>query len=146
MSPGVQRPKNLRPMLQEVPMSKCCRKRDPFQGPKPGSCPTLGNELFEKTHVLAKQEILLGKGPWVESRRVREPGRTALPQLAAVSGFMVMGLVSRLSSANHSDSESFPVVPCPAKMDAREKDSGRWSDMRCLLLTFPELFRLVVTY
>ena len=78
-------------------MSKCCRKRDPFQGPKLGSCPTLGNELFEKTHVLAKQEILLGKGAWVESRRAREPRRTALPQLAAVSGFMVMGLVSRLS-------------------------------------------------
>ena len=25
-------------------------------------------------------------------------------------------------------------------MDAREKDSGRWSDMWSLLLTFPELF------
>ena len=24
-------------------------------------------------------------------------------------------------------------------MDAHEKDSGRWSDMWCLLLTFPEL-------
>ena len=24
-------------------------------------------------------------------------------------------------------------------MDASEKDSGRWSDMWCLLLTFPEL-------
>ena len=28
----------------------------------------------------------------------------------AVSGFMVVGLVSRLPSANHSDSESFLVV------------------------------------
>ena len=64
----------------------------------------------------------------------------------SVLGFMVMGLVSRLSLANHSDSESFPVVPCSAKMDAREKDSGRWSDMWCLLLTFPELFRLVAAY
>ena len=27
-----------------------------------------------------------------------------------ILGFMVMGLVSRLSSANHSDSESFLVV------------------------------------
>ena len=47
----------------------CCRKRDPFQGPKLGSCLTLGNELSEKTHVLTKQEILLGKGTWVESSR-----------------------------------------------------------------------------
>ena len=58
---------------------------------------------------------------------------------------MTMGLVSGLSIANHSDSDSF-LVPCSAKMDAREKDSGRWSDMWCLLLTLPELFRLVVAY
>ena len=29
--------------------------------------------------MLTKQEISLGKGTWVESRRVREPRRTALP-------------------------------------------------------------------
>ena len=80
----------------------CCRKRDPFQGPKLGSCLTLGNELSEETHVLTKQEILLGKGTQVESSKVKEPRRTAV--------FMVMGLVSRLSSANHSDSESFLTV------------------------------------
>ena len=56
----------------------CCRKRDPFQGPKPGSCLTLGNELSEETHVLTKQEILLGKGTRGESSRVREPRRAAL--------------------------------------------------------------------
>ena len=39
---------------------------------------TLGNELSEETHVLTKQEILLGKCTWVESSRVREPRRTAL--------------------------------------------------------------------
>ena len=52
---------------------------DPFQGPKLGSCLTLRNELSEETHVLTKQEILLGKGTQVESSRVREPRRTALP-------------------------------------------------------------------
>ena len=91
--------------------------------------------------MLTKQEILLGKGARVESRRGRESRRTALP-----CGFMVMGLISGLPLANHSDSESFLVVPCSAKMDAREKDSGRWSDMWCLLLTFPELFWLVEAY
>ena len=50
----------------------CCRKRDPLEGPKLGSCLTLGNELSEETHVLTKQEILLGKGTRVESSRVRE--------------------------------------------------------------------------
>ena len=91
--------------------------------------------------MLTKQEILLGKGTWVESRRVRESRRTALP-----CGFMVMGLISGLPLANHSDSESFLVMNRSAKMDAREKDSGRWSDMGCLLSTCPELFLLVVAY
>ena len=44
-------------------LQTCCRKGDPFQGPKLDSCLTLGNELSEETHVLTKQEILLGKGP-----------------------------------------------------------------------------------
>ena len=109
---------------------------------KLGSCLTLGNELSEKTHVLTKQEILLGKATQVESCRVREPRRTALPcgSQSWVMGFMVMGLVSRLSLANHSDSRVFPggasLVQPRTRMDARE-DSGRWLDMWCLLLTFP---------
>ena len=58
----------------------CCRKGDPFQGPKLGSCLTLENELSEETHLLTKQEILLAKGTRVESSRVREPRRTVLPR------------------------------------------------------------------
>ena len=53
-----------------------------------------------------------------------------------VLGFMVMGLVSRLSLANHSDSRVFPggasLVQPRTRMDAREEDSGRWLDMWCL--------------
>ena len=33
-----------------------------------------------------------------------------------------------------------------AKMDANERDSGKWVDTRCLLLTFPELLLLGVAY
>ena len=61
-------------------LSICCRKGYPFQGPKLGSCLTLGNELSKETHVLTKQEIFLGNGTQVESSRIREPGRTALPR------------------------------------------------------------------
>ena len=57
----------------------CCRKGDPFQGPKLGSGLTLGNESSKETHVLTKQEILLGKGTRAERSRVREPKRIALP-------------------------------------------------------------------
>ena len=39
----------------------CCRKGDPFRGPKLGSCLTLGNELSEEMHVLTKRDFI-GKG------------------------------------------------------------------------------------
>ena len=58
---------------------KCCRKGDSFQGPRVGSCLTLGNELSQQTHVLTKQKTLLARGIWTESSRVRERRRTALP-------------------------------------------------------------------
>ena len=65
----------------------------------------------------------------------------------AVSGFMVMGLVSGWSLVNHSNSESFLVVHASlSQEDASERDSGKWTDTRCLLLTFSKLFRLVVAY
>ena len=101
--------------------------------------------------MLTKQEILLGKDTRVENSKAREPRKTALPVSKtvlwlAVLGFMVMELVSRLSLANHlTQSPSWWCMPCSAKMDARE-DSGRWSDIWCLLLTFPKLFWLVVAY
>ena len=106
--------------------NNCCRKGDPFQGLKLGSCLTLGNELSKETHVLTKQEILLRKGTQVESSRVREPRRTDLPH---GSGFMVMGLVAWLSLANHSDSESFLVVHTLFSQDGCQQE-GFWDVVR----------------
>ena len=54
-------------MSLSLSVSLCCRKVHLFQGPKLGSCLTLGNELFEETHLLTKQENLLGKGPRVRA-------------------------------------------------------------------------------
>ena len=34
-----------------------CRKGNSFQGQRVGSCLTLGNELFEETHVLTKKRL-----------------------------------------------------------------------------------------
>ena len=51
---------------------------EPLPGPETGLLLTLRNELSEETHVLTKQEILLGKGTRVESSSVREPRSTAL--------------------------------------------------------------------
>ena len=101
-----------------------CRKGDLFQGPEVGSCLTPRNEFSEETHMLTKQEISLGKGTWVESRRVRGPRRTALPR-GSQSGFTVMGLGSRLSLANHSDSESCLVVHTLFSHDGCQRE-GFW--------------------
>ena len=63
-----------------------------------------------------------------------------------VSGFMMIGLVYRLSLANHSNSESFPVVHALFSQDGCQRE-GFWEVIRwCLLLTFPELSWLVVAY
>ena len=87
----------------------CCRKGDPFQGPKLGSCLTLGNELSEETHVLTKQDILLER---VLGWRAGGKGtqENCSPTWLAVLGFMVTGFISGWSLANHSNSESFLVV------------------------------------
>ena len=94
--------------------------------------------------MLTKQEILLGQGTWVESRRVREPRITDLPH---GSGFMVMRLVSGwFWPIILIQSLSWWRMHCSAKVDVSKRDSGKWTDKRCLLSTFPELFRLVVAY
>ena len=56
-------------------------KQGPFQGLKGGSGLTLRSELPKETHVLTKQEALLGRGGQAESRRLRdeEPGGLLLP-------------------------------------------------------------------
>ena len=111
--------------------------------------------MSEETHVLTKQEILLGNDTGAESSRVKEPQENYSALWLELSGFMVMGLVSGLSLANHlTQSPSWWCMPCSAKMDAREDSgrmndreaSGRWSDMWCLILTFPEVFQLVEAY
>ena len=102
----------------------CCRKGDPFQGLKLDSCLILGNELSEETHVLTKQEILLGTSTRVESSRVREPRRTVLLR-GSQSGFMVMGLVSRWSLANHSNSGSFLMAHASLGQDGCWRE-GFW--------------------
>ena len=88
----------------------CCRMGNPFQGLEGSSCLTLRNELSKETHMQIKQEILLGRGTWVESRKVRESRRTALLCELQSWVFMVMELVSGLSLASHSDSGSFLVA------------------------------------
>ena len=84
--------------------SHCCRKGDSFRGPRVGSCLTLGNELSEETHVLTKQETLLGRGALGGEQQGKGTQENCSAMWLAVSCFMVMGLVSGLFLASHSDS------------------------------------------
>ena len=85
--------------------------------------------------MLTKQDILLGNGTSVASSRVREPRRTALSEWLTVSGFMVMGLVSWLSLASHSDSESFLVVHALFSQDGCQRE-GFWDVVGQLVSPF----------
>ena len=77
-------------------------------GPETGPLSNTWKWIVQGDTCADKARDFIGKGHWVESSRVREPRRTALPHGSAVSGFMVMGLVSWLSLANHSDSRVLP--------------------------------------
>ena len=60
-----------------------------------------------------------------------------------VSGFMVMGLVSRLSLANHSDSESFLVVHALFSQDGCQRE-GFWEVVRQVVFPFDLSLTLLV--
>ena len=120
------------------------QERGPLWGPKTGLLSNIWKWIVQGD-TCADKEILLGKFTGVESRRVREPRRTALPRGLQVlwwwdsfpGGLWPIILIQSLS---------WWRTHRPAKMDTSEKDSGKWTDKRCLLSTFPELFRLVVAY
>ena len=85
--------------------------------------------------MLTKQEIFLGKGTRVESSGVKGTQENSSVSWLAVSGFMVMGLVSGLSLANQSDSEFFLVVHALFSQDGCQKE-GFWEVGRQVMSPF----------
>ena len=119
-------------------LSVLLQEGNPFQGPKLGSCLTLGNELSEETHVLTKQEILLGKGAWVESSRVREPRTTAL----VAAQFYGDRISFPVVFSQLSDSESFLVMHTLFSQDGCQWE-GFWEVVRHVVSPF-DLFRTLL--
>ena len=92
------------------------RRGTPCQGPKLGSCLTLGNELSEETHVLTKQDFIW-KGHLGGEQEGKGTQEDCFAMWLTVSGFMVMGLVSRFSLANHlTQGPSWWHTHCSAEM------------------------------
>ena len=79
--------------------------------------------------MLTKQGILLGKQ---EGKGAQE---NCSVTWLAVLGFMVMGLVSGLSLANHSDSESFLLVHTLFSQDGCQRE-GFWELVRQVVSPF----------
>ena len=122
---------------------KLLQEGRPLPGPKPGLLSNTRKWIVQGDTCADKARDFIGKGRPGGEQQGKGTQENCSATWLAVSGFMVTGLVSGVSLTNHSDSESFLVVHALfSQMDAREKDSGRWSDMWCLLLIFPELFWL----
>ena len=67
----------------------------------------------------------MGRGSRAESSRGKGTQEDCSAMWLAVSGFMVMGLVSGLALASHSDSESFLVVHALFSQDGCQQE-GFW--------------------
>ena len=89
-----------------------------------GSCLTLRSELSEETRV-DKARDFIGKGHPGGEQEGKGTQESCSAVWLAVSGFMVMGLVSGLPLANHSDSESFLVVHALFSQDGCQRE-GFW--------------------
>ena len=95
------------------PGQVCCRKGEPpYRAQRAGSCLTLGKELSEETHVLTKQEILLGRAPGWRAGGSGNPGEL-LCRVARSLGFYGDGLSFRVV---FGQSFSFRVFPGGARI------------------------------
>ena len=120
-----------------------------FPGPETGLLSlVLPSEMNCRGDTCAdKTRDFIGEGPPGGEQEGKGTQEKSSATWLTVSGFMVMGLVSGLSVASHSDSESFLVAHALFSQDGCQRERF-WEVVRlvCLLLPFPELFQLVVAY
>ena len=107
------------------------------RGPRVGSCLTLGNELSKEILVLAKQETLLRRG--TRGRAAKRTQENCCATWLTVSDFMVSGLVSWLSVANHFDSWLFLVARISLSSNGFQQE-GFWEVSRTYGLASPLSF------
>ena len=84
----------------------------------------------------------MGRGSQAESSSISE-SRNYFAKWFAVSSFIIMGLVSRLSLANHSDSGSFLMVHTSLSQNGFQQE-GFWKVTRTYGLTFHLSFCMYV--
>ena len=96
----------------------------PSRVPRAGSYLTLGKELSKEAHADEARDFI-GKGHPGGEKEGEGTQENCSAMWLTVSGFMVIGLVSGLSLASHSDSESFLVVHALFSQDGCQRQ-GFW--------------------
>ena len=107
----------------------------PLPGPQKGLLSNTGNELSEETHMLTKQKTLIGKRAPGGEREGQGTQEDSSAMWLAVSGFMVTELISGLSLANHSDSESLLVAHRLLSQDGCQRE-GFWEVVQHVVSPF----------
>ena len=103
------------------------RKGNPFQSSKGDSRLRLRNELSKETHLLTKQETLLGRNAQAEARMVKEPGRTTLPRDSQSRVLCWWNwFPDCLWLIILTQGPSWWCMHCSAKVDVNKKASGTW--------------------
>ena len=117
-------------------------KGTPFQGPKLGSSNTRKWVVWGDT-CADKARDFIGKGPPGGEQQGKGTQENCSAMWLAVSGFMVMGLVSGLSLPSHSDSESFLVVQALFSQDGCQRE-GFWEVVGSVVSPFDLSWTLLV--
>ena len=111
-------------MTNNDDLQYCCRKGGtPLQGPKSGLLSNTWKKIVGGDMCWQSKRFYWERAPrW---RAVKGTQENSSAMWLVVLGFMVMGLVSRWSLANHSDSESFLVPHALLSKDGCSQE-GFW--------------------
>ena len=112
----------------------CCRKGDLFQSLKLGFCLTFRMNCLRR-HMCCQSKRFYWKGHLGGEQEGEATQENCSATWLAVSGFTVMGLVSGLSLAHHSDAGSFLVVHALFSQDGCQR-GGFWEEVRSVVSPF----------
>ena len=105
------------------------------------SCLTFGNKLFEERSAVQARDFI-GKGCRGGRQEGEGNGENCSATWLTVSGFMVIGLVSGLSLASHSESGSFLGAHTSLSRDGFQR-GGSWEVGRTSGLQSSASFSLI---
>ena len=106
--------------LSEEESHQSCRllqEEGPLPGPETGLLSNIRKRIVQGDTCAEKARDFIGKGHPGGEQEGKGTQENSSSTWLAVSGFMVMGLVSGLSLANHSNSESFLVAHASLSQD-----------------------------